>query len=146
MSDSRRPQSRVGTRPGRPGEETSNPSQSNSSYQADSSIPHVSAPDPRHRDAEVMFRDMSQDFVQAQQSVNRTVNVLRSKMRVMHERLGRSLNALEVHGAGASLVELPGVHEDGVAVERISRQLQDQLESMERAYDTIRAVTRRERV
>ena len=90
-----------------------------------------------------LLQRLSHEFINAQNSVERTVHEMRAKIRLAHERLGQALNSLESDGAGASLDGLVGLHEDGAAIERLARLLEDQRELLESSIDSCRAVSRR---
>ena len=90
-----------------------------------------------------LLQRLSHEFINAQNSVERTVHERRGKIRLAHDRLGHALKSLENAGAGAELDGLVGLHEDGAAIERLARLLEDQRELLESSIDSCRAVSRR---
>ena len=106
----------------------------------------ITPPDSLDPAGDNMFQRMSKDFVDAQQTVGRTVQELRVKVRDMHDRLGHCLVELEHKGPEARLDPLIGLHEQGAAVERTARILAAQLESLERGCDAVRGVSRKVRL
>ena len=90
-----------------------------------------------------LLQRLSHEFINAQNSVERTVHEMRGKIRLAHERLGKALKSLETEGPGAQLDSLVGLHEEGAAIERLARLLEDQRELLESSVDSCRAVSRR---
>lgn len=90
-----------------------------------------------------LLQRLSHEFINAQNSVERTVHEMRAKIRLAHENLGQTLKSLETEGAAAQLDGLVGLHEDGAAIERLARLLEDQRELLESSIDSCRAVSRR---
>ncbi len=90
-----------------------------------------------------LMQRLSQEFISAQNSMDRTVLELRTKMRAMHQRLDVVLNELETQGVAAGVERLSGIGEEGLAVERLAKLLRDQREDIESGIDNVRACSRR---
>ena len=86
---------------------------------------------------------LSNEFINAQNSMQVTVQELRQKCRGMNERLNMTLESLEADQSGANIDFLAGLSEQAMAAERLARLLVEQRELMEAAIDNTRAVTRR---
>ena len=86
---------------------------------------------------------LSEEFINAQNSLERTVQELRQRCRALNERLHRTLRELEVNQSGANVDLIAGFSEESMTVERLGRLLVDQRELLETAIDNTRAVTRR---
>ena len=85
---------------------------------------------------------LSEEFINAQNSIERTVQELRQRCRALNERMHRTLRELEINHSGANVDLLAGFSEDSQSVERLGRLLVDQRELLETAIDNTRAVTR----
>ena len=90
-----------------------------------------------------LMQRLSQEFISAQNSMDRTVLELRTKMRSIHQKLDVVLNELENNGVSAGVERLSGIGEEGLAVERLSRLLRDQRNDIEDGIDNVRACSRR---
>ena len=86
---------------------------------------------------------LSEEFINAQNSIERTVQELRQRCRSLNEKMHRTLRELEVNQSGANVDLLAGFSEESMTVERLGRLLVDQRELLETAIDNTRAVTRR---
>ena len=90
-----------------------------------------------------LMQRLSAEFITAQNSMDRTVMDLRTKMRAMGARINAVLAELENEGPTAGVGRLAGIGEEGLAIERLSRQLQSQKEDIEKSIDSARACSRR---
>lgn len=90
-----------------------------------------------------LMQRLSQEFITAQNSMDRTVLELRTKMRAIHQKLDVVLMELENQGVTAGVERLAGLGEEGLAVERLSRLLRDQRNDIESSIDNVRACSRR---
>ena len=93
--------------------------------------------------SDLLIQRLSAELVSAQNSMDRTVMDLRTKMRSMIDRLSYTLEDLEQNGPTAGVGRVAGIGEEGLAVERLSRQLKEQKEDIERSIDAARACSRR---
>lgn len=93
--------------------------------------------------SDLLMQRLSAELISAQNSMDRTVMDLRTKMRSMIERLSYTLEELEQNGPTAGVARLGGIGEEGLAVERLSRQLKEQKEDIEKSIDAARACSRR---
>ena len=90
-----------------------------------------------------LMQRLSQEFIAAQNSMDRTALELRTKIRSMHQKLDILLKELEEQGVTAGVERLAGIGEEGLAVERLSRLLRDQRNDIEAGIDNVRACSRR---
>ena len=86
---------------------------------------------------------LSNEFINAQNAMQITVQELRQKCRGMGERLNMTLSSLESDQSGANIDLLAGLSEQAMAAERLGRLLIEQRELIEAAIDNTRAVARR---
>jgi len=89
-----------------------------------------------------IFRRLSVEFINAQNAVEGTKQQLRARLRSMRDRIDRHLQLLEAEG-----VPDPGqvgtLHEEGAAVDRMSRVLAEQHNMLEDALGTVSRVAGR---
>ena len=86
---------------------------------------------------------LSTEFINAQNSMQMTIQELRQKCRGLNEKLTVALTSLERDQSGANIDMLAGISEEAMSAERLGRLLIEQRELMETAIDNTRAVTRR---
>tara|TARA_Y100000592_G_scaffold98127_1_gene170416 strand:+ start:301 stop:675 length:375 start_codon:yes stop_codon:yes gene_type:complete len=86
---------------------------------------------------------LSNEFINAQNAMQITVQELRAKCRGMNEKLNMTLASLETDQSGANIDMLAGISEQAMSAERLARLLVEQRELMEAAIDNTRAVARR---
>ena len=98
---------------------------------------------PPSAGSNALMQRLSSEFITAQNSMDRTVTNLRTKMRAMGARIEHVLNQLEREGPTAGVEQLAGIGEEGLAVERLARQLREQKEDIEKSIDAARACARR---
>ena len=96
--------------------------------------------DGRHGE---LARRLSEEFINAQNSLERTRLELLRRGRQMKARIDSAIDELEKKQGQASLADVVGLSEDAMGVERLARLLEDQRELIESAIDNTRAVTRR---
>ena len=90
-----------------------------------------------------LMQRLSSEFITAQNSMERSVVELRAKLRASAERLRYVLEDLEENGLTARVDRLSGIGEEGMAIERLSRQLKEQKEDIEKSIDAARSCSRR---
>ena len=93
-------------------------------------------------DATLMQR-LSEEFINAQNSIERTRQELAMRLRKLTERTQGAVEALDRGGIGAEVDALAGIGEESLAIERLGRLFEEQREMIESAVDSIRGVTRR---
>ena len=93
-------------------------------------------------DATLMQR-LSEEFINAQNSIERTRQELTLRLRKLTERTQGALASLDQGGIGAEVDALAGIGEESLAIERLGRLFEEQRELIESAVDDIRGVTRR---
>jgi hypothetical protein len=86
---------------------------------------------------------LSEEFINAQNSMERTVQELRLKSRALSDRLQQTISDLETARYSADVDQLVGLSEEAMGIERLGRLLVTQRELLEAALDNTRAVTRR---
>ena len=86
---------------------------------------------------------LSEEFINAQNSMERTVQELRQKSRALSDRLHQTISDLETARYSADVDQLVGLSEEAMGIERLGRLLVTQRELLETALDNTRAVTRR---
>ena len=86
---------------------------------------------------------LSTEFITAQNYIHSTLTNMRTKMRAMGARIEHVLNQLEREGPTAGVEQLAGIGEEGLAVERLARQLREQKEDIEKSIDGAWACARR---
>ena len=90
-----------------------------------------------------LMQRLSQEFISAQNSMDRTVLELRTKMRSMNQKIETVLLELEENGVTAGVERLSGIGEEGLAVERLSKLLREQRNDIESGIDSVRSCARR---
>ncbi len=98
---------------------------------------------PSSAGSNALMQRLSSEFISAQNSMDRTVTNLRTKMRAMGARLEHVLSQLEQEGPTAGVEQLAGIGEEGLAIERLARQLREQKEDIEKSIDAARTCSRR---
>ena len=101
------------------------------------------SPPPASAGSNALMQRLSSEFISAQNSMDRTVTNLRTKMRAMGARLDHVLRQLEQEGPTAGVEQLAGIGEEGLAIERLARQLREQKEDIEKSIDAARTCSRR---
>lgn len=90
-----------------------------------------------------LMQRLSSEFISAQNSMDRTVTSLRTKLRATAARINHVLDSLEQEGPTAGVEHLAGIGEEGLAIERLARQLREQKEDIEKSIDSARTCSRR---
>ena len=90
-----------------------------------------------------LMQRLSEEFINAQNSIERTRLELTQKLRGLTERTTTALADLDEGGMGARVDALAGIGEESLAIERLGRLFEEQRELIESAVDDIRGVTRR---
>lgn len=102
-----------------------------------------SAPSPASAGSNALMQRLSAEFITAQNSMDRTVTHLRTKLRAVGARVENVLIQLEQEGPTAGVDQLAGIGEEGLAIERLARQLREQQEAIEKSIDAARTCSRR---